>query len=96
MTANSFLGTFGDLRVLADTSAQGQSDIRKVSSSRVGQALGAAVCCRAAYRLGRLGFGASPHLHPVFRNMLRLTEKRQSRYFHTSGNTCVTDEVYSY
>lgn len=77
-----FLGTFGDLRVFTDAPAQGQGDIGKIGS-RVGQALSAAVRRRAAYRLGRLGSRASPHLHPVFRNVLRLTENSPTHHFHT-------------
>lgn len=87
-----FLCTFGDLGVLADAPAQGQSDIWKIGGG-VRQALGAAVRRRTAHRLGRLGSGAPSHLHPVLRNILRLTESSATHHFHTLGNTRVSDIV---
>lgn len=87
MMPTFFLCTFGDLRVLTDTPAQGQSDIWKIGGG-VRQALGAAVRRCTAHRLGRLGSRAPSHLHPVFRNILRLTENSATHHSHIGKHPC--------
>ncbi len=90
IAANRLLGTFRDLWVLTNASAQRQGDVREVAS-RVGQTLGTTVCRGAANRLGRLGSRPPPRLDPVFRNLLRLTENtdRWSRFTQQESLSCI-------